>query len=113
MTERGMLSRRMIIDGRYELDPNSCLRGGMGEIWFGRDKRLDRPVAVKFIRVDQLPDGKPDPELTRRFVRESRITARLEHPGVPTVYDCGTQGEDLYLVMQLINGRSVADIMTE
>lgn len=103
----------MIIDGRYELDPSSRLRGGMGEIWFGYDKRLDRPIAMKFIRIDQLPDGKPDPELTRRFVRESRITARLEHPGVPTVYDCGTQGEDLYLVMQLIKGRSIADIMME
>ncbi|MFG1873913.1 protein kinase [Sphaerisporangium sp. NPDC049003] len=85
----------------------------MGEIWFGYDKRLDRAVAVKFIRIDRLPDGKPDKELTQRFVRESRITARLEHPGVPTVYDCGSHGEDLYLVMQLVEGCSLSDLLDE
>jgi hypothetical protein len=85
----------------------------MGEIWFGYDKRLDRRIAMKFIRVDRLPDGKPDAELVQRFVRESRITARLEHPGVPAVYDCGTRGDDLYLVMQLIDGCSIADLLAE
>ncbi|MFC6083736.1 serine/threonine-protein kinase [Sphaerisporangium aureirubrum] len=85
----------------------------MGEVWFGYDKRLDRPVAVKFIRIDRLPDGKPDKELTQRFVRESRITARLEHPGVPAVYDCGSRGENLYLVMQHIDGCSLSDLLDE
>ncbi|MFC4059550.1 serine/threonine-protein kinase [Planomonospora corallina] len=102
-----------IIDGRYELDPLSRCRGGMGEVWFGRDRRLDRPVAVKFIRVDFLPDGRPDEELTRRFVREARITARLGHPGVPAVYDCGTHGDRLYLVMQYVDGCSVATLLDE
>ncbi|MFC5828472.1 serine/threonine-protein kinase [Nonomuraea insulae] len=87
--------------------------GGMGEVWFGWDTRLDRPIAIKFIRVDRLSDGKPDKELTDRFVRESRITARLEHPGVPTVYDCGTHGEELYLVMQLIEGCPVGFLIDE
>ncbi len=85
----------------------------MGEVWFGYDKRLDRPIAIKFIRVDRSAGGRPDPELTQRFVRESRITARMEHPGVPTVYDCGTDGDDLYLVMQLIDGCSVGDLLAE
>ncbi|MBX6166803.1 MAG: protein kinase [Thermobispora bispora] len=85
----------------------------MGEVWFGYDKRLDRPIAIKFIRVDRRPDGKPDDELTKRFVRESRITARLEHPGVPAVYDCGTDGDDLYLVMQLIKGNPLTDLIAE
>ncbi|WP_203883462.1 serine/threonine-protein kinase [Planotetraspora kaengkrachanensis] len=85
----------------------------MGEVWFGYDKRLDRPIAIKFIRIDRLPDGKPNKELTQRFVRESRITARLEHPGIPAVYDCGTHGEELYLVMQQITGCSVADLLDE
>ncbi|MFF3444146.1 protein kinase [Streptosporangium sp. NPDC002721] len=85
----------------------------MGEVWFGYDKRLDRPVAVKFIRIDRQADGRPDDELTKRFVRESRITARLEHPGVPTVYDCGSHGDELYLVMQLINGCPVSSLLDE
>ncbi|MFI6454009.1 protein kinase [Streptosporangium amethystogenes] len=107
------MSRRTIIGARYELDPLSRRSGGMGEVWFGYDKRLDRPIAIKFIRADKLPDGRSDEELTRRFVRESRITARLEHPGVPTVYDCGSHGDDLYLVMQLVNGASVSALLDE
>ncbi|MET8154850.1 serine/threonine-protein kinase [Sphaerisporangium sp. NPDC005289] len=110
---RAVPNRRTTIAERYELDPLSRRSGGMGEIWFGRDKRLDRPVAVKFIRVDRMPDGRPDEELTKRFVRESRITAALEHPGVPTVYDCGSFGDDLYMVMQLIDGCSLADLLDE
>ncbi|GII57727.1 protein kinase [Planotetraspora thailandica] len=106
------MSRRTI-DGRYELDPLSRRGGGMGEVWFGYDKRLDRPVAIKFIRVDRQPDGKPDKELTQRFVRESRVTARLEHPGVPAVYDCGTHGDEIYLVMQQVAGCSVATLLDE
>ncbi|WP_222709086.1 serine/threonine-protein kinase [Nonomuraea sp. C10] len=85
----------------------------MGEVWFGYDKRLDRPVAIKFIRVDRLSGGAPDSELTKRFVRESRTTARLEHPGVPAVYDCGTEGDNLYLVMQLVKGSPVSYLLDE
>ena len=72
------------IAGRYRLDPVHIGKGGMGEVWGATDSRLDRRVAVKFI---SFPDGRPDPELTRRFVRESKITAQLEHPGVPVLYD--------------------------
>ncbi len=81
----------------------------MGEVQFGYDKRLDRPVAVKFIRVDRSTD----PELVQRFVRESRVTARLEHPGVPAVYDAGKQGDDLYLVMQRVAGVPVSSLLDE
>ncbi|MET8387681.1 serine/threonine-protein kinase [Streptosporangium canum] len=103
----------MIIGDRYELDPTSRRAGGMGEVWFGYDNRLDRRIAVKFIRIDRQPDGRPDDELTKRFVRESRITARLEHPGVPSVYDCGSHNGDLYLVMQLIDGCPVSSLLDE
>src|SRR5690606_15831866 len=52
-------------------------------------------------------------ELVRRFVRESRITARLEHPGVPAVYDVGTHDGRPYIVMQYVQGISVADLIAE
>ena len=71
---------RPVLDDRYALDDLPIGRGGMGEVWGARDLRLDRRVAIKLIR---FPDGIHDPELVRRFHRESRITARLEHPGVP------------------------------
>lgn len=85
----------------------------MGEVWFGYDKRLDRPVAIKFIRMDRLSGGGLDSELIKRFVREARTTARLEHPGVPAVYDCGTEGDNLYLVMQLVKGSPVSYLLDE
>ncbi|MEV7226964.1 serine/threonine-protein kinase [Polymorphospora sp. NPDC051019] len=104
------MSGRTTINGRYELDGQPIARGGMGEVWGGRDTKLDRQVAVKFIR---FPEDVPDDELVRRFVRESRITARLEHPGVPAVYDVGTHQKRPYLVMQRISGISVADLIAE
>ncbi|HEY0696725.1 MAG TPA: serine/threonine-protein kinase, partial [Micromonospora sp.] len=82
----------------------------MGEVWLGRDTKLDREIAVKFIR---FPDGSRDEEYIRRFVRESRITARLEHPGVPAVYDVGVDDGRPFLVMQRIRGISVADLVAE
>lgn len=101
---------RTLINDRYELDELPIARGGMGEVWTGRDIPLEREVAVKFIR---FPDGERDDELVRRFLRESRITARLQHPGVPAVYDVGTYDDRPYLVMQRIHGVSVADLNAE
>ncbi|MEV4621210.1 protein kinase [Asanoa sp. NPDC049573] len=105
------MSGRILNNGRYELEKLPLARGGMGEVWLGRDTKLDREVAVKFIR---FPDGARDDEHIRRFVRESRITARLEHPGVPAVYDVGV-GDDgrPFLVMQRVRGISVADLVAE
>src|SRR4051812_49194115 len=103
------MSRR-VVGGRYELEALPLARGGMGEGWVGRDVKLEREVAVKFLR---LPDGATDQELVRRFVRESRITARLEHPGIPAVYDVGTDEDLPYLVMQRIHGSTVADVIAE
>ncbi len=100
----------MLINGRYELEDLPIGRGGMGEVYLGRDIKLDRAIAVKFIR---FPDGSYDQDYIRRFVRESRITARLEHPGVPAVYDVGTHENRPFLVMQRIRGISVADLVAE
>lgn len=105
------MSGRKLINGRYELEAVPYATGGMGEVWFGRDTRLDREIAVKFIR---FPDGDENQEHVRRFVRESRITARLEHPGVPAVYDAGVADDRRpFLVMQRIRGISLADLIAE
>lgn len=104
------MTKRTLIGGRYELTQLPIARGGMGEVWEGRDIKLDREIAVKFIR---FPDGTPDDELVRRFVRESRITARLQHPGVPAVFDVGTHDGRPFLVMQRIHGVSISDLVAE
>ncbi|WP_017975202.1 serine/threonine-protein kinase [Actinopolyspora halophila] len=104
------MAKQTVIDDRYELQPAPLGRGGMGEVWAGRDTKLDREVAVKFVR---FPEGSTDEELVRRFGRESRITARLQHPGVPTIFDVGTHQERPYLVMQRVHGISVSDLISE
>ncbi|WP_433350134.1 serine/threonine-protein kinase [Microtetraspora malaysiensis] len=99
----------MVIGDRYELDDLPLGQGGMGAVYGGHDRRLDRKVAVKFLR---FPGGH-DEELERRFIREARILARLEHPGAPVLYDFGTYDQRLFQVMQFIEGVTVADLVSE
>ncbi|MBF8187969.1 serine/threonine protein kinase [Nonomuraea sp. K274] len=99
----------MVIGDRYELDDLPLGQGGMGAVYGGHDRHLDRRVAVKLLR---LPGG-PDQELESRFLREARILARLEHPGAPVLYDFGTYEHRLYQVMQFIEGVTVADVVHE
>lgn len=100
------------IAGRYEIT-SPIARGGMGEVWAAYDKRLDRPVAVKLLRPDALPTSIDREALAKRFVRESRLTARVEHAGVPAVFDAGTDQGSLYLVMQLVPGIDLAGFIAE
>lgn len=99
----------MLLAERYELDELPLGQGGMGAVHRGHDLHLDRTVAVKFL---QVPGG-PDDELERRFLREARILARLEHPGAPVLYDFGTYDQRLFQVMQFIDGVTVADLVDE
>jgi eukaryotic-like serine/threonine-protein kinase len=99
----------MLIADRYELDELPLGKGGMGAVYGGHDKHLDRRVAVKFLH---LPGG-PDDELEQRFIREARILARLEHAGAPILYDFGAFDQRLFQVMQFIDGVTVADLVGE
>ncbi|MFC9330916.1 protein kinase [Kitasatospora sp. NPDC057015] len=109
-----------VIGGRYRL-AEKIGHGGMGQVWAAYDERLDRRVAVKLLHTDHLlPAGTAEPhrrsrgeELRRRFLRECRITAALDHPGLVTVFDAGEDGGELYLVMQRVPGLSLADLIAE
>src|SRR5688572_25004404 len=72
--------------------------GGMGTVYYARDPRLGRDVALKFIRGG-------DPRLTLRLVREARAQARIDHPNVCKVYEAGEIGGKAYIAMELIDGR--------
>ncbi|MEU2078241.1 protein kinase [Streptomyces sp. NPDC013489] len=102
-----------VIGGRYEL-ATVIGQGGMGQVWTAYDGRLDRRVAVKLLKPATMtgPATAAD-ELRRRFVRECRVTARVDHPGLVTVHDAGSEGEDLYLVMQYVEGADLADHLAE
>ena len=78
--------------------------GGMGEVYRARDTRLNRDVAIKI-----LPAGIADNPVRRvRFEREAQAISRLNHPNVCAVYDVGTQDGVAYLVMEYIDGESLA-----
>ncbi|MCF1650597.1 serine/threonine-protein kinase, partial [Streptomyces indiaensis] len=84
----------------------------MGQVWTAYDQRLDRRVAVKLLRPDKVA-GQDAEELRRRFVRECRVTAQVDHPGLVTVHDAGSEGEELFLVMQYIDGADLAGHLAE
>ncbi|MER5336783.1 serine/threonine-protein kinase [Micromonospora sp. NPDC002717] len=96
---------------RYELT-YPIGHGGMGEVWAGFDEKLDRPVAIKFLRQLTIPENERGTAV-ERFMREARVTARLDHPGVPSVHDVGYHGDDIYIVMQLVPGVVLADLIAE
>ncbi|WP_240501328.1 serine/threonine-protein kinase, partial [Streptomyces neyagawaensis] len=84
----------------------------MGRVWRAADEILDRQVAVKEMRIDGL-----DPEDTRtrreRTLREARATARIDHPHVVRIYDVVDEGERLWIVMELVDGRSLERLLFE
>jgi eukaryotic-like serine/threonine-protein kinase len=90
--------------GPYEiLSPLGA--GGMGEVWRGRDTRLGRDVAVKI-----LPPGFAENEQFRaRFEREAKTISSLNHPNICTLFDVGHEDGTHFLVMELIEGESLAD----
>ncbi|MFK7931261.1 MAG: protein kinase, partial [Myxococcota bacterium] len=83
-------------------------QGGMGEVWQAWDRELRRRVAIKRVRIDA------DTALDARLVREARITAGLEHPGIVSVHDAGTDDEGRpWYAMQLVRGRTLAEHLKE
>lgn len=103
-----------VVGGRYELTaPISS--GGMGQVWRGYDTVLDRDIAVKLIRPDLARDDDTRADLVSRFRREARITAKIDHPGVPALHDAAFDAhiDQLYLVMQLVHGVSLAEVLAD
>ena len=80
-------------------------RGGMGEVYRGRDTRLGRDVAIKVLPADLAADT----ERLKRFEREAKATAALSHPNILAVHDVGTQEGVPYLVEELLEGESLGE----
>ncbi|MEU6810163.1 serine/threonine-protein kinase [Streptomyces sp. NPDC046831] len=92
----------MLVADRYRLHA-VVGRGGMGEVWQASDEVLGRPVAVKLL----LNDG-ADASAAARFRLEAQTSARLNHPHVVGVYDFGAWEDRFFLVMELVEGDSLA-----
>ena len=103
-----------MIVGRYRL-VRHLGRGGMGTVWHARDTLLQRDVAVKEILLASAGHEPADPAdpLVRRALREAQAAARLRHPGIVTVHDVVTDEGRPWIVMELINGQSLAQLIQE
>src|SRR5438445_2424686 len=97
-----------VYNGRYEL-VRHVARGGMAEVYLAHDKLLDRPVALKVL----FPELSVDPSFVERFRREAQAAANLSHPNIVSVYDWGEEDGTYFIVMEYIEGRSVAQIIRD
>ena len=98
----------LLLAGRYRL-VRLLAEGGMAAVWEGRDEILARPVAIK-VPHPRLAD---DPTFRERFRREAVAAARLAHPGIVATYDTGSDGPTDFIVMELVPGRTVADLVAQ
>ncbi len=96
--------------GRYEV-LTKLGQGGFGIIYVGRDTELDRDVALKFLR----PEHVTRPDVVMRFLQEARSAAKINHPGIVTVFECGqvtgtnTRADGtVYIAMELLAGESLS-----
>lgn len=79
----------------------------MADVFLARDQLLDRPVAVKVL----FPQYAAEPSFVARFRREAQSAANLNHPSVVAVYDWGTHEDTYFIVMEYVEGRSLADVL--
>jgi serine/threonine-protein kinase len=97
----------IVLGGRYEIGPELG-RGGMAKVFRATDNVLGRPVAVKVL----APQYAEDPSFVDRFRREAQAAARLNHPNLVGVYDTGSDDGIHYIVMEYIEGRTLADYLS-
>jgi serine/threonine protein kinase len=99
-----------VIAGRYRLEA-PVGRGAMGVVWRARDLLLDRDVAVKEVHIAETLTDDERANAYQRTLREAKTAARLNHPGVVTVYDVAEDGGRPWIVMQLVSAQSLDQVL--
>ncbi|HEY7046186.1 MAG TPA: Stk1 family PASTA domain-containing Ser/Thr kinase [Jatrophihabitantaceae bacterium] len=97
-----------VLDGRYRIR-SRIARGGMSTVYSAVDERLDRFVAIKVMSSGLSAD----PAFADRFTREARASAKLAHVNTVAVFDQGEDRGHVFLVMELVNGRTLRDLLRE
>ena len=95
-----------VLGDRYEIQA-PLGTGGMATVYRGRDRLLDRAVAIKML----APKYAGDEKFVTRFQREARAAAGLNHPTIVSVYDTGDTDGEHYIVMELVEGETLADLL--
>ncbi|MFJ9519067.1 serine/threonine-protein kinase [Kitasatospora sp. NPDC101801] len=108
MTETG----GRLLGGRYRLT-GVLGRGGMGTVWRAEDEMLGRTVAVKELRMHDGVDEQDRHRLVVRTLREAKATARIRHTAAVTVFDVVEEDDRPWIVMELVGGRSLAEVIKE
>ena len=111
MSEDEGTEGRVLAD-RYRLD-GVLGKGGMGTVWRAVDETLGRTVAVKELRFPGNVDEDEKRRLVTRTLREAKATARIRNTGAITVYDVVKEDDRPWIVMELIEGRSLSDAIRE
>jgi eukaryotic-like serine/threonine-protein kinase len=94
------------VGGRYRIE-RPLGHGGMATVYLGHDTELERPVAIKLLAENLAGDE----EFRRRFVREAKLAARLSDPNVVSIYDAGEDDGRPYIVMEHVDGETLADLL--
>ena len=92
--------------GKYKI-LGTLGRGGMGIVYKGLDPDIEREVAIKTIRFDDIAEGAEKQDMLARVVREAKAAGRLNHPNIITIYDVLYEGDLTFIVMQYIDGQSL------
>jgi serine/threonine-protein kinase len=92
--------------GRYKV-LKELGRGSMGVVYLGKDPTIQRFVAIKTMRLDEIDDSNKLQEVKARFFREAESTGRLSHPNIVTIFDAGEENELGYIAMEMLQGTTL------
>ncbi len=96
--------------GRYEVS-GILGKGAMGQVYMGKDPAINRPIALKTIRLDFVTDKNEMAELKERLHREAQAAGRLSHPNIVTIYDVGSEGDLQYIAMEYLEGQTLDEMI--
>jgi serine/threonine-protein kinase len=83
----------------------------MGTVYRGIDPAINRPVALKTIRLDFVTDPEEMAELKERLHREAQSAGKLSHPNIVTIYDVGSEGNLQYIAMEYLEGQTLEEMI--
>ncbi|MGA3189230.1 MAG: protein kinase [Bryobacteraceae bacterium] len=86
-------------------------RGTMGVVYHAHDSAIGRPVAIKVIRIDSGTTAHESVQLRQRLIREASVAGKIYHPGIVTVHQLGEDGDNIFIVMEFVEGASLEHLL--